>query len=212
MTYRIWSNVTSPGFMSRIVQQANGTANPLAEIKTNKSPFSRSPNGHLKVGQLPVSTVPRRTPSSLISIPSPKRRLFLSPGRFSSSSRGQQDSSHTVFVRVAPVDLNGSAPPVVPMTPSPSSSPSKPGSLSFSSYNNNKEPSSPAGLGGTPQTALSQRFSRLWPNPTFSGRRSEAAAGGSGYQPSTSPVNNSVLEALASRKRYEIFVIIVDGI
>lgn len=189
--FRLWSNVTSPGFTTRAVQQANGTAgglSPLREKMTNRSPFSRSPNGQLKVGQLPITAVPRRSGSSLASFPTP-RSLF-TYGRFSRINK-RDGKNGTVFVKLAPVDVSRSAPSVTPSTPSPSGMNLSPNQMSMSSFN---EPTSP-GLGGIPQSGLTHRFSRLWPNPNSPQSMQP------GYQSFQNPGPSNLADVLANRKR-----------
>jgi len=165
----------------------------LTEILSNRSPFNRSPNGHLKIGQLPIAAVPRRAASSLTSFPTPKGRSLFTYGRYSRVGR-RDGKTGTVFVKLAPLDLKGVGPPVTPNTPSPGAmSMSASGVLSLPSFNETASP----GLGGMPPSGLTQRFSRLWPN--ISQKPNTGMPLSPGYQAAGG--SNSIGDILANRKR-----------
>lgn len=178
-----------------------------------RSSFYKSPNGHLKLGQLPIpppkSAVPspsRRPSSYFPSFPSPNRTSsYLTLNRFSRvSKKDRMNGIGTIFVKVAPVDLKRV--PVIPMSPSNSSSPSSSpnrGGYSGASINydgGRQRNGITPGLGGIPAPELTNRFSRLWPNRP-AGYRSPGPPT-TGYLSSLSlPPNSNILEALQNRKR-----------
>ncbi|XP_021962979.1 mucin-5AC isoform X1 [Folsomia candida] len=218
---RVWSSVTSPGFTSRAVQQANGNGVEDVASKNlrtftggptiNRASMNRSPNLSLRLGELPTSTSPRRKTSAMINFPSPNKSSF-SFNRFSRVHKRDVNGAGTIFVKLAPVDLKGL--PVAPIQNS--------GLYSYNNYFDwddqqqygsygpsmgilggeirSNSPTSP-GLGGIP---LAQRFSRLgWPDKyPYPGTSNGPEPPSTGYM-GTYPIHPSILDAgvMHNRKR-----------
>ncbi|CAL8130598.1 unnamed protein product [Orchesella dallaii] len=194
-----WSNVTSPGFTSRLVQQAAGHS-PLKEFNDSLSfsPFRNSPHGHMQLGELPHVSFARKPKLSPPVFPSPHKSLR---SGVSSSvynrDRRRNARQGTVFVRIAPIDpstkanisLTGKTPsPTVTSVNNGSPYPPRGSPRSGESFRSE-------GLGGIPSQELAMRFNRMWsppPGSAMTGRPSSP----------TSPSNSNIVEALtAGRKR-----------
>jgi len=180
---RIRSNVSSPGFVSRIVQEANKE--------------SKSKSGYL-------NRIGNRMGSPSFSFP--KGALYTSSYGGGRRKLRRQESSHTVFVKVAPPTHHpsstsgGNSPPVTPMCKTPPGivrvtppSQSQYGPVATASSSASASSGQGQGLGGSPGGG--QRSpNRGWSSAT---KRERSHLGP--YH--SSPVSESVIEALASKRK-----------
>ncbi|ODM89224.1 hypothetical protein Ocin01_17458 [Orchesella cincta] len=195
-----WSNVTSPGFTSRLVQQASGHS-PLKEFNDSLSfsPFRNSPHAHLQLGELPHVSFTRKPKLSPPVFPSPQKSLRSGvSSSVYSRDRRRNARQGTVFVRIAPIDPSTKANiSLSGKTPSPNiASPSNGSPYPPRGSPRAGEPYRPEGLGGIPSQELAMRFNRMWSPPPGSAMSQMSG------RPSSPTSPSNIVEALtAGRKR-----------
>lgn len=190
----------------------------------SRATFRQAPHGSLRLGQLPP------TRNRTLNFPSPTRvqgnKIIITCGanvalktlkfsllgttnpfnRFSRVHKRERNGNGTIFIKLAPIDLNGNSPSVIP----------KPNQYNFGrssldvigqghggpnpySYANS---TSGIGLGGVPKTGLIQRFSRLWPGQGQS--QDQRSPGPETTSSMSQTASSNLLEALSKRKRYDL--------